>query len=92
MKQIYNFEASTPPRITESELQEALRRRTLRRQILALRIASLLCCLCMAVFAFFIFYDSVIVAAASIIMLTLTLIGNGLVSLVFYKYGMCDHE
>lgn len=92
MKQIYNFDAVAPPRISETQLQEELKRRTLRRQITALRIASLLCCLCMALFAFFIFYDSVIIAAGSIIMLTLTLIGNGMISLVFYRHGMCDHE
>ena len=92
MKQIYNFEKSVPPRLTEADIRNELERRTLRRQILLLRIASLLCCLCIALFAFFIFRDSVVVAAISLIMFTLTLIGNGMISLVFHKYGMCDHK
>ncbi len=92
MKQIYNFEAVSPPRVTEESLRERKERQILRRQIMILRIASLLCCVCMALFAFFIFRDSVVIAAASIIMLTLTLLGNGVISLFFYRHGMCDHE
>lgn len=92
MKQIYSFDAFTPPRIIEAGLQEELKRRTLKRQILALRIASLLSCLCMAIFAFFIMRDSMIVAAASIVMMTLTLIGSGMIQLVFHKFGMSDHQ
>ena len=92
MKQIYNFESAAPPRVTEVTLQEELERRTLRRQINILRLASILCCVCMALFAFFIFRDSVIVAVVSILMLTFTLMGNGIISLVFYRHGMCDHE
>ncbi len=92
MKQIYSFDSATPPHISRAKLEEELRRRALRRQILILRISSFLCCLCMAVFAFFIFYDSIIVAVFSIIMLTFTLIGNGMISLVFHTHGMCDHN
>lgn len=92
MNRIYNFDAATPPRITEAGLQEEIKRRTLKRQILILRIASLLSCLCMAVFAFFILRDSVIIAAASIVMMTLTLIGSGMIQLVFHKFGMTDHQ
>ena len=92
MKQIYDFEQHQPPRINEAMLREQLKRRELQKQTLLLRIAALLSCVCYAVFAFFIIRDSVIVAAASILMCTLTLIGTGIISVVFHRYGMRDQS
>lgn len=92
MKQIYDFDAHQPPRINEAMLQEQLRCRELQRQTLLLRIAALLSCVCYAVFAFFIIRDSVIVAVVSILMCTLTLIGSGVISVVFHRCGMRDQS
>ena len=92
MKQIYDFNGHEPPRINEAMLQEQLRRRELKRQTLLLRIAALLSCVCYAVFAFFIINDSVIAAAASIILCTVTLIGTGVLSVVFLRCGMKDQS
>lgn len=88
MKQIYDFTQHEPPRVNEAILREQLRRRELQRQTLLLRIAALLSCVCYAVFAFFIIRDSVIAAVVSILMCTITLIGTGVISLVFHRYGM----
>ncbi len=92
MKQIYDFEQHTPPRLNEDMLREKMKLRTMRRQTMLLRIASLLCCICYAVFAFVILHDSVAASVISIIMLTVTLIGNGLISLVFLRHGMTDQQ
>ena len=90
MKQIYDFTQHQPPRVNEAMLQEQLRRRELQRQTLLLRVAALLSCICYAVFAFFIVRDSVIVSALSILMCTVTLIGSGVISVVFHCRGMKD--
>lgn len=92
MKQIYDFEQHEPPRINEAMLQEQLRRRELQKQTLLLRIAALLSCICYAVFAFFIIRDSVVASVVSILMCTFTLIGNGVISLVFHRCGMKDQN
>ena len=92
MKQIYDFDGHEPPRVNEAMLQEQLRRRELQKQTLLLRIAALLSCICYAVFAFFIIRDSVIAAVISILMCTITLIGNGVVSVVFHRCGMRDQS
>jgi len=88
MKQIYDFTQHEPPRVNEAMLQEQLKHRELQRQTLLLRIAALLSCVCYAVFAFFIIRDSVIAAVVSILMCTVTLIGTGVISVVFHRYGM----
>lgn len=90
MKQIYDFTQHQPPRVNEAMLREQLRRRELKRQTLLLRLAALLSCICYAVFAFFIIRDSVIVAVLSILMCTVTLIGSGVITVVFHRCGMKD--
>ena len=92
MKQIYDFDTHEPPRVNESMLREKLERRELRRQILLLYIASLLSCVCFAVFAFFIVRDSLVVSALSILACTVTLIGIGVISVVFHRWGMKDQR
>lgn len=92
MNQIYDFKSAQPPRISEDELREKLRMRAVRRQTLILRIASFLCCLCYVVFALFILRDSLAASVVSLMMMTVTLIGNGLISVVFLRRGMSDHQ
>ncbi len=92
MKQIYDFDGHEPPRVNEAMLHEQLERRELQKQTLLLRIAALLSCVCYAVFAFFIINDSVIAAVASILMCTVTLIGAGVISVVFHRCGMRDQR
>lgn len=88
MNQPYNFEKKEPPRITEKMLREEIKRRALQKQMRLLRIACLLSCLCLALFAFFIMRDSVTVSIVSIALLAYTLIGNGLITIAFHKKGM----
>lgn len=92
MKQIYDFNQHEAPRLNETMLQEQLRLRELKKQTTLLRIAALLSCVCYAVFAFFIIRDSVAAAVASILMCTFTLIGTGIISVVFHRYGMRDQN
>jgi len=92
MKQIYDFNGHEPPRLSENMLREQLERRELRRQTLLLYIASLLCCVCYAAFAFFIIRDSLFAAVVSILMCTVTLIGTGVISVVFHRCGMRDQR
>lgn len=88
MNQPYNFDKKEPPRITEKMLREELKLRTLRRQMLLLRLAGLLSCLCLAVFAFFIMRDSLAASIISVALLAYTLIGGGIITIAFHKKGM----
>jgi len=92
MKQIYDFTQHEPPRINEDMLREQLRRRELKRQTVLLYIASLMCCVCYAAFAFFIIRDSKAAAVLSILLCTVTLIGSGVISVVFLRHGMRDQS
>ncbi len=92
MKQIYDFTQYEPPRASEAQLTEQLARRELKRQTILLYIASLVSCVCYAVFAFFIIHDSVIAAAVSIMLCTVTLLGSGVISVVFLRHGMRDQS
>ena len=83
-----DFEKNTPPQLTESMLAEAVQARELKRQILILRIASVLCVISMAIFALFIAHDSMILSAVTVVTMLFYLIGNGIISVIYYRKGM----
>lgn len=88
MKNIFDFEQNTPPVLHEEKLKRLAKEKALRQQILLLRVASVLTMLCLAIFPFFIYRDSMVLAVASIVMLAFSLMGSGLVSVIFYYKGM----
>ena len=87
MNQIYNFNEHTPPVLTERMLRDELARRTLRRQTRLLRIASLLVSLCFLLCGVLLFSDYTLLAIACLAFVILSLVGNGIISFVFYKTG-----
>lgn len=87
MNQIYNFNEHTPPVLTERVLRDELARRTLRRQTRLLRIASLLVSLCFLLCGALLFPDYPVLAIGCFIFVVLSLVGNGIISFVFYKTG-----
>ncbi len=87
MNQIYNFNEHTPPVLTERMLRDELARRTLRRQTALLRIASLLISLCFLLCGVLLFADYPVLAISCLAFVILSLVGNGIISFVFYKSG-----
>lgn len=87
MQRIYNFEQKQPPVLTEKMLREEIKRRELKRQTILLRTASVFVCLCFVLFAFFIAPDSMVLAVCSILTVCIALIGNGIISVLFYFKG-----
>ncbi len=87
MNQIYNFNEHTPPVLTEHMLRDELARRTLRRQTALLRIASLLVSLCFLLCGVLLFTDYPVLAIACLAFVIISLVGNGIISFVFYKSG-----
>ncbi|MGN0468106.1 MAG: hypothetical protein ACI4GY_05230 [Acutalibacteraceae bacterium] len=84
-RQPFDFEKEQPPVVTQKMLQEQLKRRTLKRQILILKIASILIAVCFALFSFFIVSDSRIAACISIVLLFVYLSGSFLLSVLFFS-------
>ena len=89
MTQIYNFEDKIPPAFNKKMLMQEIKRRETKRQVLILRIASVLVCLCMVLFALVILPYSKFIAVACIIITTFSIIGNGVITLLFYRKGIC---
>ena len=87
MNQIYNFNEHTPPVLTERMLRDELERRTLRRQTRLLRIASLLVSLCVLLCGVLLFSEHTVLAIGCLAFVILSLVGNGIISFVFYKTG-----
>lgn len=87
MNQIYNFDEHTPPVLNERMLQDELARRTLRRQTRLLRIASLLVSLCFLLCGVLLFTEYLVLAIACLAFVIISLVGNGIISFVFYKSG-----
>ena len=89
MPMIYNFEEKQPPELNEKMLRERLKHRDLCRQTLILRIAAVLVSLCYILFAFCIAPESMALAVVSILVAYVTIVGKGVISIVFYKKGAC---
>lgn len=87
MNPIYNFDEHTPPVLNERMLRDELARRTLRRQTALLRIASLLVSLCFLLCGVLLFTEYLVLAIACLAFVIISLVGNGIISFVFYKSG-----
>ncbi|MCM1544668.1 MAG: hypothetical protein NC110_05145 [Ruminococcus sp.] len=83
----FDFEKVTPPILDEQTLRQESERRALIKQIRVLRIASILMALCLALFAFYIAPKSLFIAIVSITILCVSMIGYGLITILFYKNG-----
>lgn len=88
----FDFENSQPPMLNERMLRQESERRSLIRQIRALRISSVLTALCLALFAFIIAPKSLIIAIATIVVLCVSMIGCGVITVLFYKNGYNSFE
>ena len=89
MPPVYNFEAKQPPPLDERALREQLRHRELQRQVLILRIAAILLCLCYILFAFCIAPESIGLAVLSMFMAYVSIVGEGVLAVLVYKKGAC---
>ncbi len=87
MKQIYNFENAVPPLVTEKKLAAELKHRELRRQTMILRIASVILSIAMVLFAFLVAPRSMPIAIAVICLFGISLIGNGIITVIFCRKG-----
>ncbi len=90
MNTVYNFEQFQPPVVKESELQKELERREMKKQITLLRIASVIIVIAMILLAFFIINDSVIFSVILIVSACISVVGNGIISVLFYYEGKTD--
>lgn len=91
-KQLFDFEKSQPPMLNEFMLRQESEHRKLMKQIRILRISAVLMALCLALFAFFVAPKSIIIAIASIIILCVSMIGYGVITILFYKNGYNSFE
>lgn len=85
MNTVYDFEKYEPPKLSEKMLREEIKRRELRRQIFLLRIASFLVILSIILFAFLISLDSFIIAVLCAVFVCMYLMGNALISVLFFR-------
>lgn len=90
MNTVYDFEQFQPPVVTESELQKELERREMKKQITLLRIASVIIVIAMLLFAFLIINDSVIFSVLLVVAACVSVVGNGIISVLFYYKGKTD--
>lgn len=90
MNTVYNFEQFQPPVVTEYELLKELERREMKKQITLLRIASVIIVIAMILLAFLIIYDSVIFSVLLVVATCISVVGNGIISVLFYYKGKTD--
>lgn len=86
MEQIYNFEKSTPPILTERMLREELEKRNLKKQILLIRITTLILYVSIVILGICIMPYSVLLGGGCIAFSAISIIGNVIVSIVFEKH------
>lgn len=91
MNTVYDFEKYEPPRLNEKMLREEQKRRELKKQILLLRIASVLVSLCIILFAFLVSPDSVLVAVLCIVFVCVCIAGNGLITVLFFRQSLKEY-
>lgn len=87
MRNPYNFEAHTPPRLSAAALKKEHESRVLRRQLRLLRIAGVLMSLALVVFAILVLPKSRMISMLVTIFAALGLLGAGVVSVVFSFRG-----
>jgi hypothetical protein len=85
MKLKYDFEGFEPPRLTEKKLVEIVNARQLAKRTLILSIASLLTDICLALLAFSLVPYSLEAGLACLALLGASLIGSGIIAVVFAK-------
>lgn len=88
----FDFENLQPPILREATLRQENERRTLKRQIRILRISSVLTAICLALFAFFIAPVSMLLAIVITVVLCVSMIGYGVIGVLFYKNGYSSFE
>lgn len=86
MTSIYNFEQYTPPRLTEKQLREELKRREIQKQAILLCVASFLMYLCIVLVSILICREHFMLAVFGILSVCISLMGNGIITVVFYYY------
>ncbi|MCM1365184.1 MAG: hypothetical protein NC122_08545 [Faecalibacterium sp.] len=91
-KPIFDFEKANPPILNERILRQEQERRTLTKQIRVLRIASALMTICLALFAFLVAPKSIAIAIITIVILCISMIGCGVITILFYKNGYSSFE
>lgn len=90
MNTVYDFEQFQPPVVTERKLKKELERREMKKQITLLRIASVIIVIAMVLFAFLIINDSVIFSVLLVVAACISVVGNGIISVLFYYKGKTD--
>ncbi|MBO5934192.1 MAG: hypothetical protein J6Q94_01750 [Clostridia bacterium] len=90
MNTVYDFEQFQPPVVTEYKLQKELERREMKKQITLLRIASVIIVIAMILLAFLVIKDSVIFAILLVVATCISVVGNGIISVLFYYKGKTD--
>lgn len=90
MNTVYNFEQFQPPVVTECNLRKELERREMKKQITLLRIASVIIVIAMVLLAFLIINDSVIFSVLLVVAACISVVGNGIISVLFYYKGKTD--
>ena len=90
MNTVYNFEQFQPPVVTEYKLQKELERREMKKQITLLRIASVIIVIAMILLAFLVIKNSVIFAILLVVATCMSVVGNGIISVLFYCKGKTD--
>ena len=86
MTLLYDFEKHEPPYFTEKMIREEWKRRELKTQTILLCIASLLMYLCILLFTFLISPVNVILSLCGIFFVCVSLVGNGVLAIVFFYY------
>lgn len=90
MNTVYNFEQFQPPVVTEYKLQKELERREMKKQITLLRIASVIIVIAMILLAFLVIKDSVVFAILLVVATCMSVVGNGIISVLFYYKGKTE--
>lgn len=90
MNTVYDFEQFQPPVVTEYKLQKELERREMKKQITLLRIASVIIVIAMILLAFLVIKNSVIFAILLVVATCISVVGNGIISVLFYYKGKTD--
>lgn len=83
MKQIYRFDDTAPPPLSEKSLRTEIERRKLRRQTVLLALAGNLSVLCMIAAAFLLLPVSIIVSVSCIAYACVAICGGTAIAIVF---------
>ena len=83
MNQIYYFDSHSPPVLNEAMLRRKLERRREQRAIAAVAVGGILTLFCLMALAFFLLPIAPRAAIALSVYLTLSVMGAGVVALVF---------